>query len=203
MKTKYNKAKVIPLPTNKPADIYEFKGKLYQDEHYADVRNESWVIYVISETDEIREGDLVVPIRHEEGYNIQIADKGNARLYNESDNYFKCIATTNKIYNLPQPTDKWVKYFIDEYNKGNIIVDVLVEYEVGYTRTSTIKLNGEPEIQFLKTNLNNCINIKTIKNTFTREDMLSFAVLVNDDAHSPNPKGIYIELLDKWIENNL
>lgn len=56
----------------------------------------------------------------------------------------KIIATTDKslqiikenypkksqrtIINLPQPSPEFINKYIDEYNKGNIIIDVLVEY---------------------------------------------------------------------------
>jgi len=55
----------------------------------------------------------------------------------------KIIATTNPelnwikdkykiqapLENLPRPSDKFIQKFIEEYNKGNIITEVMVEYE--------------------------------------------------------------------------
>ena len=46
----------------------------------------------------------------------------------------KIIATTDislvKEYNLPEPSQSFIQKYIEEYNRGNIITDVLVEYEI-------------------------------------------------------------------------
>ena len=50
-----------------------------------------------------------------------------AKPYNVQQN----IETTKKVFiPLPQPSQQFIQKFVEEYNKGNIITDVLVEYEL-------------------------------------------------------------------------
>ena len=47
----------------------------------------------------------------------------------------ECLATTFEgcsqcIEILPQPSQQFIKKFVEEYNKSNVITDVLVEYEL-------------------------------------------------------------------------
>jgi hypothetical protein len=122
---------------------------------------------------------------------------------------FKIIATTDiriknqmlldgfdRIY--PQPSQQFIEHFVNEYNNENIITDVLVEYEyrhddsVPYPKT----LDGK---SVLKINPDNTINIKSIKDSWNREEvelLISKAI----KSVSPNPAKEYV---NKWIEENL
>lgn len=66
----------------------------------------------------------------------------------------KEFLTTN--VNLPQPLQSFIEYFVTEYNKGNIITEVMVEYE---------EIVGDEPFRThlgfkLKINPENTINIK-------------------------------------------
>ena len=69
--------------------------------------------------------------------------------------FYKIIATTdtslkinselsnsNSIkFQLPQPSQQFITKYIEEYNKGNVITDVLVEYEQDYTNRNCSTCN--------------------------------------------------------------
>jgi len=91
------------------------------------------------------------------------------------------------VIKLPKPSQQFIEQYIESYNKGEVITEVLVEYE-------QTKLHIEPqdyqqyisqpkELQFpittdvneiysLKTNKDNTINIKPIKDSRSREEVL-------------------------------
>ena len=117
-------------------------------------------IYILNE-DEIKEGDWFI------GDNISIKqctlnNGGNINFkggwYSGSTNCKKIIATTDTSLNyiehddtvpypkgvqirLPQPSQQFTTKYIEEYNKGNVITDVLVEYEQDYTNRSCSTCN--------------------------------------------------------------
>jgi hypothetical protein len=74
---------------------------------------------------------------------------------------------------LPQPSQSFLELYVKEYNKGNQIKEVLVEYE----EIDSDKLYTPQEANLypkLKINpKDNTINIKSVKNSFTRKDMLN------------------------------
>ena len=74
-----------------------------------------------------------------------------------------------KNIHLPRPSDSFIKKYIEEYNKGNIITNVLVEYEISksYSGNSGLKVK-----QWLKVDSNNCITIKRLEpELYTREEV--------------------------------
>lgn len=42
---------------------------------------------------------------------------------------FEIIASTDESLELPKPSDEFISQYVDNYNKGNIITEVMVEYE--------------------------------------------------------------------------
>ena len=82
----------------------------------------------------------------------------------------KIIATTDislvKEYNLPQPSQQFIQKYIEEYNKGNIITDVLVEYEY--------LLDDRAVLPYWNLKVNtkdNTITIKKLKETYNKEEL--------------------------------
>ena len=130
-------------------------------------------IYILNE-DEIKEGDWFI------GDNISIKqctlnNGGNINFkggwYSGSTNCKKIIATTDTSLNyiehddtvpypkgvqirLPQPSQQFITKYIEEYNKGNVITDVLVEYEQDYTNrncsTCSLGTDGTCELNLEK-----------------------------------------------------
>ena len=107
-------------------------------------------LYIISD-DEIKDGDYFLAdnrlnttsnkglpnwvlckctkVKNSWVYCNEIPDEGH-----NGDWCKKIIATTDESLNLPQPSQQFIQKYIEEYNKGNIITDVLVEYD---TRSKT------------------------------------------------------------------
>ena len=107
-------------------------------------KNKNGYLYLLSD-DEIKEGDWCLQF-HKTNTNIPI-NVVKYKNYGEGNYYFKkIIATTDsslEIFDkelsnrhsvkvnilLPQLSKQFIEKYIEEYNKGNVITDVLVEYE--------------------------------------------------------------------------
>ena len=137
----------------------------------------------------------------------QIRSKENLEFIIEHNSFdkifFKVIATTdksltfdckinkNKFYYLPQPSKEWIEYYISEYNKGNVITNVLVEYfysSGGFSHINNIKINPD-----------NTINIKSAKENWNREEVKRL-MLGSIVKYSTS-----VDLIEarSWIELNL
>ena len=144
-------------------------------------------LYIISD-DEIKEGDWTLCLDEIDStvmnWNINQCvfkhiKKGNCTQCK------KIIATTDEslhipfvtpgieeleIYEyciLPKPSDSFIKKYIEEYNKGNIITDVLVEYNY------FLDDNGVLPYWNLKVNpKDNTITIKKTKEIYTKDEVI-------------------------------
>ena len=138
----FNKANVVMLPTDQKTNGMICKDITGQDKIIAIktkylMAHEDYVghhLYIISD-DEIKEGDWF--------YNIHSKIVGRAAFnFGKDELAKKIIATTDSslwrpshkyasdVILLPQPSQQFIEKYIEEYNKGNIITDVLVEYEL-------------------------------------------------------------------------
>lgn len=113
---------------------------------------------------------------------------------------------------LPQPSQQFIEKYIESYNKGEVITDVLVEYEqtteylgretIGYSANgSAIKIgNYKVHDPVLKINpKDNTITIKKIKDNWSREEVVKLLNKLTDDWNDYNK----VIVLNKWIEENL
>ena len=110
----------------------------------------------------------------------------------------------NLEYNLPQPPLQFIEKFIEAYNNNVGIDEVLVENEKA-TYEKWIKNGATPVFDTLKVNSDNTINIKLIKENYTRAELIK---LLNDfGEHVCNEllghKLSMIGELNKWAEENL
>ena len=142
-------------------------------------------------------------------------------MWHESENCKKIIATTDpslKIviprhndfdseFNLPKPSEDFLKVFCEQYNKGNQIKEVDVEYEKTFKRWSgdmggNIAIYNDPTI---KTNSKNEISIKKVKDTYTREEVKSILLkLMRGKIKFPSYNSDEMEQwYNQWIEENL
>ena len=137
----FKRVQIILLETNNKSNIWSHKGRrlYYNQNNPNDVDDEiRYNIYIISE-DEIKEGDWCMIIdKTSKLYGQFEQHKGK---HQRNEQWKKIIATTDtsiKIfagkgdicdlyYNLPQPSQQFIEEYIESYNKGNIITDVLVE----------------------------------------------------------------------------
>ena len=102
---------------------------------------------------------------------------------------------TDLKFVLPKPSDSFIFKYIEEYNKGNIISDVLVEYKWNGGRA------GDYEM-IPKIDSNNTITIKKVKDSYSREEVINLLYKYNDgiiDRYSQ----LTNKDLDKWIKENL
>ena len=116
---------------------------------------------------------------------------------------------------LPQPSESFIQKYIKEFNKGNIITDVLVEYEntreywKDRSRFDNIIVYSEEEAKQyncimdyypikIKTSKDNTITIKRVKDSWSRDEVIEYMQeafqfgLIEDKLQ-----------LKKWIEQNL
>lgn len=143
----FKKAKVVMLPTNEKANLLlTGRNDLYYSSKLSDFSLKEDIdifqnLYFLSD-EEIKEGDWYenngVIFRADDKF-----DEGNDP--NQNKNNKKIIATTDKLIMgddkgksllgtdlnnyLPQPSQSFIEKFVDEYNKGNVITEVMVEYE--------------------------------------------------------------------------
>ena len=176
------KAKVVMLPTNEKTNIINTnQGLLYNSNDYIGINQH---LYIISD-DKIKKDDWCIDsngiiFQHKNHFPISIGQR-------------KIIATTNTLLkieingnrgdllpdvsfdiNLPQPSQQFIQKYIEEYNKGNVITDVLVEYEY--------LLDDMVVLPYWKLKVNakdNTITIKKVKENFTKNEVISLC----DDAY--------------------
>jgi hypothetical protein len=173
-------------------------------------------LYIVTD-EEIKEGDWY----YEVGNSVPVKKWDNYLSIREGHNWCKkIIAITDtslkieiargfkgKEYNLPKPSNSFIEKFISEYNKGNIITDVMVEYEGEY---DSMYEGWYAETIQPKVDRNNCITITRSKDTWNREEVIKFGLKVLelgfDLAKNPLPR-----LNDKsgkeyyfnWLKQNL
>ena len=214
------------LPTKNKASIIRFGNKLTDD-------SESWFriteghvriynhLYILSD-EPIKEGDWCHTKRVEG--NICIYEKLPSHWY---DDCKKIIATTNEslhfkcdkdtctnyitescntlCYNLlPQPSEEFIDKYRTEYNKGNIITDVMVEYR--YTIDKSLGHFHQQRKYFLKVNpKDNTITIKKVKNSWDRKEIEALIKKYEKDNLYYGRDAYYnnIDIATEWIKENL
>jgi hypothetical protein len=174
------------------------------------------------------------------GYEIKQVSKTDEHfVYHEvmaiskSRNIKKIIATTDKSFRLteivkedgnikfpyitplPQPSQSFIEHFVEEYNKGNIITEVMVEYDMMYRdMTGEHKALMLVGTEYLKLKVNpkdNTINIKPKKEEWSREEVIVLLQKLADDIDNnyrpyTRDNSIGFDLVNndgQWIEKNL
>ena len=78
---------------------------------------------------------------------------------------------------LPKPSQQFIQKYIEEYNKGNVITDVLVEYElISNEEYFGNTVNPDENVPYFDEDLKinpkyNTITIKKAKDSYTREEV--------------------------------
>ena len=178
-------------------------------------------LYIISNDEKPNKGDYYIID------NIPEVLQNNDLVFID-DNCRKVIATTDKsliieseyesidfgkqcnYFLLPQPSQQFIEKYIEEYNKGNVITDVLVEYESDFNSCFCTKdiCNGNNCPKKLKVNpKDNTITIKKLKEVYTKEELcqilenLTFFIWKEVGIHYPVSLGN--DAKDKFINNEL
>ena len=214
------KAQVIMLQTENESRFHLFTGNKPGLYSYPEIvsaipKNPYCVnqhLYIISD-DEIKENDYCLNLEtntvfkiHKHGLPTSNRNKKIIATTDTSLNYIEHDDTVpypkGVQIRLPQPSQQFITKYIEEYNKGNIIADVLVEYKRVF-ETVAKGMIGHPEDDIswwnekLKINPNdNSITIKKLKDSWNREEV--FAVITAFNNANIEAKNVV-----KWLEENL
>ena len=183
----------------------------------ATVKAEYQHLYVLS-TEKIKEGDWVFHLDSKTILKYDLDEKAN-------NTYKKIIATTDDslgfsfkvnhgasttttFTSLPRPSQQFIKKYVESYNKGNVITDVLVEYEDiiynpekerEYQSNDRINLEDCDKQFRLKINpKDNTITIKKVKDSWNREEVIELIY-----KYCKEMTQCISEEDEKWIEENL
>jgi hypothetical protein len=141
----------------------------------------------------------------------------------------KVIASTNPSLNLPKPLQSFINKYITEYNKGNIIEEVMIEYEEyhglnqsiaeiyavsesdngnDYNKSFNFKLDSLGREYKIKVDKQNTITIKPIKSSWNRDEVIKLLRHFENDLYSKFYSNnmntdIRINKLNEFINNNL
>ena len=232
----FKKAKVVMLPTNKPSklgDLATYQGKslakvIKEGVNLKNTTVQFWNLYIISD-DEIKEGDWCYDKRPDENGDLVdiVYQVKNIEFELRTSTEKKIIATTDtslythqketvslpeRVFYLPQPSQQFIQKFVEEYNKGNVITDVLVEYElISNEEYFGNTINPDDDVPYFDERLkinskDNNIIIKIAKDSWSREEVIEFGNKVKeyckDGWKEETLHRVFFEW-DKWIEENL
>lgn len=99
---------------------------------------------------------------------------------------------------LPQPSQQFIEKYVESYNIGTPITEVLVEYE--QTHWKGTKLSYEDKFK-LKVNQDNTINIKPVKDSWNREEVEELINKLNN--YVTLRYDIDSDYINDWIKQNL
>ena len=225
----FKNAKIVILPTN------EAKGDFSKERIYPCLLKHSWMfdenetgkliysdsnirtptqlqhLYIISD-DEIKENNTHFYNPH--SGQLHISGNHTDYIAINKNGCKKIIATTDVSLGLPQPSQQFIQKYIEGYNKGNVITDVLVEYNCGDSHCSLFGCQKHlgcknESIQTVKINpKDNTITIKKVKDSYTREEVedlcrKAFLLYKSDNYGYPGLIKSTKEKEDKWIGENL
>jgi hypothetical protein len=211
----YKKCKVVMLPTSgNRSGVWLNRGDktLY---HYANHGGDiNHHLYILSDY-EIKEGDYVVA--NYEFNNKSIAQikyiteskmfcnigydlmtNRNKKIIASTDssleiNISRPFGVTQTVTSIPQ---SFIEHYVSEYNKGNKIEEVMVEYDEHVWQD----VRDIESAITLKLNPDNTINIKSVKESWTKEEvrgLLEQFVMDSDDRNK------YPCTISEWIESSL
>lgn len=195
----WKKHKVVMLPTNAKANLFinNVNGKLLFDNDstlHRVLPNGIYQHIYITSNEKIKEGDW----KYDTKLNIVIQHGSY------TDGCKKIIATTDTSLGLPKPSQQYIEHYVAEYNKGNIITKVLVEYEEATEYDKVY--NKEKYFPRLKLNPDNTINISLIKDNWNKKEVSNLLIKAMGDAVKNDriPNHISIaEFSINWIDKNL
>lgn len=185
--------------------------------------NEFWQpqhLYITSD-EEIKEGEYGIDIRDNKIFKCDRILNNHYEqgiLQFQKSYCLKIIATTDisltiTNYNngtwsyLPQPSQQFIQHYIEEYNKGNIITKVMVEYEKA-TYEKWLENGASPVFDTLKVNSDNTINIKPTKDSWSKEEVSQekeefIHLFFSNHYDKLSNIGFTSQYIREWIKENL
>ena len=215
----YEECSLVMLATDEESNIEKYEGSLYDEYLVLDripskgrgngvFKNQH--LYILSD-EVINKGELYYLLPEKQ---IKQAQK-NLPVHRD---WKKIIATTDKSLKvsikgittpegvyvsthdriLPQIPQSFIEHYIEQYNDGNVIDKVLVEYLLNETGNYR-EFDSTPELKHkLKINSDNTINILTQKDSWNRDEVVE---LIWEYKNAVN-KDKFINT-DEWISKNL
>jgi len=202
----YIKGKVVMLKAESSNIILRNRdGIMHHRDYYGSAWKDMGDVYqhlYITSDDEIKEGDWCYDEKFKGIFQY------NEEIYSHVLHLLKkVIATTDTSltiphkhkelpdWNLPSPSESFIKAYIEAYNNGNVIEDVLVEVNIDLI--NEFSSGDTPTIFDIKLKNNNII-IKKMKDSWTREEMCS-----NMQQYMEYCKFLGYITPQQWIEENL
>lgn len=216
----FKKTELVMLPTNEKANLLlTGRNDLYYSSKLSDFSLKEDIdrfqhLYFLSD-EEIKEGDWMYNPEREPSI-LQCVGKGSLRgwkkIISTTDNSLEkiCEYESGTWLRLPQPSTSFIEKFVEEYNKGNVITEVMVEYETITKRYGSCSI-GEGvtmNVEQLKVSKDNTITIRKVKDSWNRDEVIELLKSREShiDCHTYSKQFIdkqeYREL-DKWIQENL
>lgn len=200
----FKRVKVVMLPTKNRSGLgySHIYNKLMwcNEQFFKDFEGILYHLYIISD-DEIKEGVSILNTKT--GKIEKELGKDEVKLFWEKE-WKVIISSTDKSLGLPQPSQQFIEKFIECYNKGEIITDVLVEYE--NNKTNNFNYPNKSNKEFidnwnLKINpKDNTITIKKLKDSWNREEVIQKLKMLDKHVKQYNH---YFKGIDDFIEENL
>lgn len=209
MLTAKEKAGLVINPTGNKIQYSSF---VKSAKYYTDAGFKCCHLYVLSD-EEIKEGDWC----YYKGHLVKACNKS----FNDGT-WKKIIVTTdeslavskpfetkdmgtlgNSLIPLPKPPQSFISLYIEEYNKGNMITKIMVEYE---SKPIYVNNGSMAPIDYqLKIHSDHTINVKLVKESWSREEVIAFANKAIYDYIGSNSVNIKVNLRleERWIEQNL
>ena len=220
-------AKIVMLPSNEATGdfskerIYpcllkhswmfdkEEKGKLIFADSNIRTPTQLQNLYIISD-DEIKKGDYYIiddvpellknnGLKFIDDYCKKVIATTDTSLYIHQK---ETISLPERVFYLPQPSKQFIEKYIEEYNKGNIITDVLVEYEY--------LLDDRAVLPYWNLKVNtkdNTITIKKLKETYNKEELCQilekYTSFLWSEVGIHYPISLGNDARDKFINNEL
>ncbi len=174
-------------------------------------------LYILSD-DKIKEGDFYylekVGVRGSSSGIYKCESNIGSKLNTLATNCKKVIATTDytllndddfinsvtPFRNLPELSQQFIQQYVEAYNNGMPIEEVDVEY-----RLVDYAVEDDPNSSFkygVITNSDNTINIKLLKDIWTREEVIKLLYSFGNKMESSEYNEPYWRY-DNWIEENL
>ncbi len=218
------KRQVVMLATNEKAYtelifrenrlMFQNKKSFKNDRKWSETKH--FHLYILSD-EEIKEGDWYenngvifrADDKFDEGNNPN-QNKNNKKIITTTDSSLKIAGndydprskTGREWIFLPQPSQSFIEVFVEEYNKGNIITEVMVEYENNTPKFIPIdKFNSKDLQDYIKLKINpkdNTITIRKIKDSWNKEELTELFLQCNRDLRLLRMQDIQI-----WIDKNL
>ena len=110
----------------------EETGKLIYSDSNIRTPTQLQHLYIISD-DEIKEGDWFIDLKDNTIWQNKAKENMRKSIFPECK---KIISTTDSSLSqtsraeIPQPSKQFIQKYIEEYNKGRQIIDIIVEYEL-------------------------------------------------------------------------